>query len=166
VNGGYHEIIGQWDMIIAHPPCTYMTTASACRMYHKHSDGKSYLDEERIKNMILSRDVFMTILNANCKRIVVENPTPMKITCLPKPTQIIQPYEFGHPYTKRTCLWIKGLKDLLPTNIVVPEKGSWVNGDASAYKRKGKENIYGKSSAKERSKTFPGIAEAMADQWG
>ena len=156
----------KWDLIIAHPPCTYLTTASACRMYHKHDDGNSYLDEERVKRMIRSRDLFMRIKEADCPRIVIENPTPMKIACLPNPTQIIQPYEYGHPYTKRTCLWIKGLEPLTPTEIVEPTMGSWVNGDASAYKRKGKENIHGKSNAKDRSKTFTGIAKAMADQWG
>lgn len=135
-------------------------------MYHKHADGNSYLDEERVKSMIRSRDLFMDILKADCARVVVENPTPMQIACLPKPTQIIQPYEFGHPYTKRTLLWIRGVSALLPTEIVEPTKGSWVNGCASAYRRKGKENIFGVSSSKERARTFPGIAKAMADQWG
>lgn len=160
------EIDGEWDLIIAHPPCTYMTTASACRMYHKGPGGTSYLDEDRVKQMILSRDLFMRILNARCDRIVIENPTPMKIACLPKETQVIQPFYFGHPYSKRTCLWTKGVRQLVPTHVVEPTMGSWVNGCASAYKRKGKENIFGKTSSKERSKTFHGIAEAMAEQWG
>lgn len=163
---GTEHNVDHWDLIIAHPPCTYMTTASACRMYHKWQNGFSVLDEERVKKMILSRDFFMAILHSGCERICIENPTPMKIACLPKPTQIIQPYEYGHPYTKRTCLWLCNLDPLKPTNIVEPSKGSWVNGDASAYTRKGKENIFGKSSSKDRSKTFPGIAKAMADQWG
>lgn len=165
-NGQTDRQTDRWDLIIAHPPCTYMTTASACRMYHKHKNGNSYLDEDRVKKMILSRDIFLAILHADCDKIVIENPTPMKIACLPEPTQIIQPYEFGHPYTKRTLLWNKGVKNLVPTQIIEPIKGSWVNGCATAYKRKGKENIFGKSSAKERSKTFEGIAQAMADQWG
>ena len=155
-----------WDMIIAFPPCTYMTTAGACRMYHKIENGLTILDEERVRQMIISRDLFMSIFNSSCEKVCIENPTPMKLACLPKPSQIIQPYQFGHPYTKRTCLWLKGLELLKPTEIVDPVKGSWVNGDASAYKRKGKENIFGKSSAKERSKTFSGIAKAMAEQWG
>lgn len=160
------SIEGQWDMIIAFPPCTYMTTASACRMYHRHKDGNSYLDEERVKAMILSRDLFMAILHARCKRIVIENPTPMKIACLPPSSQIIQPYQFGHSWTKRTCLWVRGVDNLVPTNQVTPDMGSWVNGCASAYKKKGKDKIFGKSSAKERSETFPGVAKAMAEQWG
>lgn len=155
----------KWDMIIAFPPCTYMTTASACRMYHKQND-LSILDEDRVKQMILSRDLFMSIFNSSCEKVCIENPTPMKIACLPEPSQIIQPYQYGHPYSKRTCLWLKGVELLKPTKIVEPVKGSWVNENASAYKRKGKENIFGKSSAKERSKTFPGIAKAMAEQWG
>jgi len=165
VDGVEHNIPSKWDMIIAFPPCTFMTTAGACRMYHKQENGLSILDEERVKKMIISRDLFMSIFNSSCEKICIENPTPMKLACLPKPSQIIQPYQFGHPYSKRTCLWLKGLKPLKPTEIVEPIKGSWVNGDASAYKRKGKENIFGKSSSKERSKTFQGIAQAMAKQW-
>lgn len=165
-DGQRHRIDGKWDLLIAHPPCTYLTNASACRMYHKHKDGKSYLDEERVKAMIVSRDLFMAFVHADCKRIAIENPTPMKIACLPKCTQVIQPYEYGHPYSKRTCLWLKGLRNLIPTDVVEPTMGSWVNGCACAYKIKGKENIFDKSTAKERSKTFPGIAKAMADQWG
>lgn len=166
ITGKKVYIQGQWDMIIAFPPCTYMTTASACRMYHRNNDGSSYIDEERVKSMILSRDLFMSIYNARCKKIVIENPTPMKIACLPPATQVIQPYQFGHPWTKRTLLWIRGVGKLVPTEQVEPYMGSWVNGCASAYKTKGKENIFGKSSSKERSETFPGIAKAMAEQWG
>lgn len=164
-DGVKHKIEGKWDLIVAHPPCTYMTTASACRMYHKQDDI-SVLDEERVKQMIFSRDIFIKILNADCEKICVENPTPMKIACLPNHSQVVQPYQYGHPYSKRTCLWLKGLTPLTPTNEIKPIFGSWVNGDASAYKRKGKGNIFGKSSAKERSKTFVGIAKAMAHQWG
>ena len=98
--GGWHEIKGSWDLIIAHPPCTYMTNASACRMYHRQNDGSSVLDEERVKNMIISRDLFMKIFNADCEKICVENPTPMKLACLPKPTQIIQPYQYDSSYSQ------------------------------------------------------------------
>ena len=168
-DGEWHELPYKWDLIIAHPPCTYMTTASACRMYHKQKDGKSYIDEDRVKKMILSRDLFMAFLNADCEMIAIENPTPMKIACLPKHTEVIQPFEYGHPYTKRTLLWLKGLEPLKPTNIVEPVNGSWVAGDSGIYKKVklGKASYpVGFRDSKKRSKTFPGIAKAMAEQWG
>lgn len=153
----------KWDMIIAFPPCTYFTTAGACRMYHK-VDGVSVLDEERFAKAMEMRKLFMAILEADCPRIAVENPTPMKVVNLPPHTQVIQPYMFGHPWTKRTLLWLKGLPFLQPTNVVDPEMGSWVNGDATQYKKaNGKHN--GKSNATDRSKTFEGVARAMAEQW-
>lgn len=165
MDGAYH-VIEKWDLIIAHPPCTYLTTAGACRMYRKNNFGESYLVEKRVQEMIVSRDLFMAILHANCDKIVIENPVPMRIACLPKYDQIIEPYQYGHPWTKRTCLWLKGVEPLKPTNIVEPTNGSWVNGSADAYRKKGKDNIFGTNDPKERSKTFWGIAQAMAEQWG
>ena len=152
----------KWDMILAFPPCTYFTTAGACRMYHK-VDGKSILDEDRFACAMKMKELFMAIYNADCPKIAIENPTPMKIIGLPEYTQVIQPWQFGHPWTKRTLLWLKGLPNLEPTEIVKPEMGSWVNGDSKQYKKaNGKHN--GKSKAIDRSKTFPGIAKAMAEQ--
>lgn len=106
----------------------------------------------------------MSIYNANCEKIVVENPTPMKIWNLPNIRQVIQPYEFGEPYKKRTCLWLKGVKPLNPTNIVEP-MSRWVScgnkrKDNNAVCKNG--NYNGK---KKRAKTFPGVAKAMATQW-
>lgn len=162
---GELHVIKKWDLIIAHPPCTYFTTAGACRMFHKTPDGTSILDKDRFNKAMEMRKFFMAIYNANCDRIAIENPTPMKIVDLPKHTQVIQPYQFGHEWTKRTLLWLKGLPELKPTKIVKPIQGSWVNGSAAQYKKAdGKHN--GVSSAKDRSKTFQGIADAMADQWG
>ena len=142
----------KWDMIIAFPPCTYLSNAGA---RHLFPGGK--LNEERYKKGLLAKELFMTIYNANCSKIAIENPTPSKIYELPEKTQVIQPWQFGHPYSKRTQLWLKGLPKLIPTNIVEVESscrkaGNWFN--------KG-----GKDRQINRSKTFPGIAKAMADQW-
>ena len=94
----------KWDMIIAHPPCTYLTNAGARHLWKGHQ-----LNEERYEKGLLAKEFFMAFLNADCPRIAVENPTPSKIFGLPKCSQSIQPYQFGHPYTKRTNLWLKGL---------------------------------------------------------
>ena len=107
-DGKPHTQTGRWDLIIAHPPCTYLSNAGACRMY-KVLDGKRWINEERYHQMLDGRKFFEQMLNADCDRVAVENPTPLRIACLPTPTQVIQPYEFGHPYSKRTLLWLKGL---------------------------------------------------------
>ena len=142
----------KWDMIIAFPPCTYLSNAGA---RHLFPGGK--LNEERYKKGLLAKELFMSIYNADCSKIAIENPTPSKIYGLPEKTQVIQPWQFGHPYSKRTQLWLKGLPKLIPTNIVEVESscrkaGNWFN--------KG-----GKDRQINRSKTFPGIAKAMAEQW-
>lgn len=161
--GGQHTIDGKWDMIIAHPPCTYLSNAGACRLYPK----KGQLDEERYKKGLEAKDFFMQFFWADCDKVVVENPIPSKVYKLPEYTQIIQPYEHGHPYTKKTCLWIRGVNPLQPTNIVEPV-GPYVCGNSEIWKKQAAKGVvYGKEkSAKHRSKTFPGIAKAMADQWG
>lgn len=143
------------DMIIAHPPCTYLSNAGARFLY-----PKGVLNEDRLKLGLEAKVFFMKIYNADCEKIAIENPIPSKVYGLPKYTQTIQPYEFGHPYQKKTCLWLKGLKPLQPTDVLTKEKrqstkiaGNWFN--------KG-----GKERQKNRAKTFPGIAKAMAEQWG
>ena len=142
----------KWDMIIAFPPCTYLSNAGARHLY---KGGK--LNEDRYKKGLLAKELFMVIYNADCPKIAIENPTPSKIFELHEKTKDIQPWQFGHPYSKRTQLWLKGLPKLIPTNIVEVESscrkaGNWFN--------KG-----GKDRQINRSKTFPGIAKAMADQW-
>lgn len=155
VDGVLHKIDGKWDMIIAHPPCTYLSNAGARFLY-----PKGILNENRLQLGLVAKEFFMKIYNADCNKTVIENPIPSKIYGLPPYTQIIQPYEFGHPYQKKTCLWIKGVDNLKPTNIVPKENrqstkiaGNWFN--------KG-----GKDRQKNRAKTFSGIAKAMAEQWG
>lgn len=150
----------RWDMIIAHPPCTYMTNAGAVRM---RVNGK--IQQERYKKAMEAKDFFMKFYDADCQRICIENPTPMKIIGLPPYTQAIQPYEYGHPYSKRTCLWLKGLPPLQPTEIIL-QHTPYVNGGCKDshgnYRRFQGCN---ERDAKTRSKTFPGIARAMAEQW-
>ena len=158
-DGKIHHLFGPWDLIIAHPPCTYLTVAGAVRMFNHNHTIK---DPERFKKMLLAKDFFMMFWNCNCEKVGIENPLPMKIAGLPKYSQIIEPYYFGDPYCKRTCLWLRGLEPLKPVDIVEPI-GYWVN---ASSKSSNKNNPIGKSSQKERSKTFPGIARAMAEQWG
>ena len=159
-----YTIRGKWDLIIAHPPCTYMSVAGACRMY-PHSGGG--VDRERFDKAMKAKDFFMMIYNADCPMICIENPIPMKIIGLPEKSQIIQPYQFGHPFTKKTYLWLKNLPDLKPTKIVEPV-GPYVCGNANIWKKQASNGVvYGKEkSPKHRSKTFQGVADAMAEQWG
>ena len=139
---------GDWDLIIAHPPCTYLTIAGAVRLV-KHG----VIDEERYALLKQAREFFMAIYNSTCKRICIENPRPMKRAELPPWSQIIQPYDFGDNYSKQTCLWLKGLPYLMP-NVIERNRRSAAPSWTAAHR-----------SAKIRSKTFPGIAKAMAQQW-
>lgn len=159
--GDNYAIDGEWDMIIAHPPCTYLTKGGAVRLFAGGSVNK-----ERFEHGEEASKFFRRILDARCKRIAVENPVPMKIFNLPKYTQIIEPYFFGDPWRKKTCLWLKGLPPLFPTELVIPE-GLWVG---STSKRRDpsvtdRYKLKTHRSSKQRSKTFPGIAQAMAEQW-
>lgn len=164
-DGEIHGFIGKWDLIIAHPPCTYLSNAGACRLYKKF-DGKSYLELERLNKGFDAREFFMKFLNANADRVAVENPIPSGVYRLPPYTQIIQPYEYGHPYSKKTCLWLKGLPELTPTDIVEPIC-SWVSGGSKDnYGNKRKNCGMKFRDSKTKAKTFPGVAKAMAEQWG
>lgn len=141
-----------WDLMIAHPPCTYLSNAGARFLYPK---GK--LNRARLKLGMEGRKFFMELWDADIPRIAIENPTPSTIYNLPRYYQVIQPYEFGHPVQKRTCLWLKGLPPLKPTRIV---------SGATSTKRSPWFNKGGKDRQKNRAKTFEGIAKAMAIQWG
>lgn len=163
LDGTPHKIIGEWDMLIAHPPCTFLSNAGACRMFPK----KGEIDPERYKKAMEAKGFFMRFYSAKCGRICIENPVPLTVVDLPKKSQVIQPYEFGHPFTKKTYLWLKGLPPLTPTDIV-PPVGPYVCGNSEIWKKQAARGVvYGREkSAKHRSKTFPGIAKAMAEQWG
>lgn len=160
MDGAIHDV-GKWDLLIAHPPCTFLTNSSAVRM---RKNG--LIVEQRYKNAMKAKDLFMAFLNADVPRIAIENPLPLQLVKLPRYTQMIEPYQFGHPYSKKTCLWLKGLPQLCATNIRTDYE-PYVNGgckDAHGNYRR----FQGRRERdqKTRSKTFPGIAEAMAEQWG
>lgn len=162
-DGELHSIEGKWDLLIAHPPCTYLSNAGACRLYPK----KGQLDMDRYKKGLEGKEFFLRMLHADCDHIAVENPVPSKVFDLPEKTQVIQPYEYGHPFTKKTYLWLKNLPKLHPTNIVEPV-GPYVCGNSEIWKKQAANGVvYGKEKdSAHRSKTFEGIAEAMAEQWG
>lgn len=149
----------KWDMIIAFPPCTYLSNAGACRLYPK----KGHIDEERYQKGLQAKDFFLRFLNADCPRIVVENPVSSRIFEMPPHSQEIQPYEYGHPCTKKTRLWLRGLPELRPTNIVEPI-GPYVPAGTSRKDRSKYGSAKRGEDAKNRAKTFPGIARAIAEQ--
>ena len=142
----------EWDMIIAFPPCTYLSNAGASHLWKGHK-----LNEERYEKGLQAKEFFMKIYNCKCPKIAIENPISSKIYDMPKHTQEIQPYMFGHNVQKKTRLWLKGLPELIPTDIVEPIQSCH---DAHTWFSKG-----GKDRQKNRAKTFPGIAKAMAEQW-
>jgi hypothetical protein len=151
----------KWDLIIAHPPCTYMSKAGARFMYLTAGN----VNQERLEKALQAKEFFMQFMNADCDKICIENPTPLKIVELPKESQVIQPYQFGHPYSKRTLLWLKGLPELKPTNILT-EYTPYLPSNTGGFAR-GKGGSRGVAhNAKDASKTFSGIAQAMAEQWG
>lgn len=142
-----------WDMIIAFPPCTYLSKAGNRWLF---TGGK--LNEERYSKGVAARAFFMKFLEADCPRVAVENPIHAKVYNTPQHSQTIQPFMFGHQVTKATRLWLRGLPPLMATDIVIPERcflPSSRTGERGVSKR----------SSKARSKTFPGIAKAMAMQW-
>lgn len=155
-----HTVPDRWDMIIAFPPCTYLSNAGACRLY----PHKGQIDMERYKKGLEAKEFFLKFLNANCDRIAVENPVSSKVFDMPKHTQEIQPYMFGHPFTKKTRLWLRGLPPLQETNVVEPIAPYCPAGTGRKDRSK-----YGAAKrgedAKNRAKTFEGVAKAMAEQW-
>ena len=162
MDGQRYYQMRQWDLLIAHPPCTYLSSVGAARLFGADHQVK---DPERERLGFAAKDFFMRFLSADCEKICVENPAPLKYYGLPPYSQIIEPYQYGHPYKKRTCLWLKGLPELVPTDIVEPT-GCWVvsgGGPTCRVKLTGGKSV---RDPKLRSKTFPGIARAMAEQWG
>ena len=162
MDGTAHQV-GQWDLLIAHPPCTYLTSAGSMRLYRIAPDGQKWINAERYSRMRKAAKFLETFLQADVPMICVENPAPMHICELPPYSQIIQPYMFGHPYTKRTCLWLRRLPPLEPTHWVTPT-ARWVDTGHGRTTRTKLDGAMHKQRG--RSKTFEGIAEAMAEQWG
>ena len=142
-----------WDMMIAHPPCTYLSNAGAVHLY-----PKGVLNQDRLKLGMEAKEFFMQLLECDIPQICIENPIPSKVFGLPQYNQVIQPYEFGHPFQKKTCLWLKNLPPLMSTMIVQNNESTKIAGN---WFNKG-----GKDRQKNRAKTFDGIALAMATQWG
>lgn len=166
-DGRKHKIIGNWDMIIAFPPCTYLTAAGACRMYPTNGN----IDIARYQKAQEAKEFFMDFYNAHCDKIVIENPKPLKIVDLPKETQRIQPWEYAKDesefFTKQTYLWEKGVNLLVPLRTNKPlETMPFVNAGTKKANGEYRDKQGCKHSAIERSKTFFGIAAAMAEQWG
>lgn len=151
MDGVEHIITEKWNLLIAHPPCTYLTV-SGNRWFNVEKYGEKAL--QRIKDREEAIEFFMKFINAECEHVAVENPIGYMNSHYRKPDQIIQPWQFGHGETKATCLWLKNLPLLKPTNIV--------DGRAQKVYKMGET----KSRQKERSKTYEGIAKAIAEQWG
>lgn len=139
----------RWDMILAFPPCTHLAVSGARHFAKKRADGRQ---QQGI-------DFFMRLANADCPRIAIENPVGVMSTHYRKPEQIINPYQFGHPEQKKTCLWLKGLPPLQETENVYDHMMTLPIGERTRI------HYLGSGHERERSKTFPGIARAMAEQW-
>ena len=158
-----HEIPDRWDMILAFPPCTYLTVTGN-RWFDVVKYGRKA--QNRWNERCIAICFFLSFAYADCDRIAIENPIGCMSTYFRKPDQIIHPYQFGDPARKATCLWLKGLRPLASTNVVEPKIIEYKNG-------RGTDNPWHMDTmrlppderAKARSKTFPGIAKAMAEQW-
>lgn len=165
MDGQRHDIC-KWELLIAHPPCTYLTSSSAVRLFNADHTVKDWARERKGWE---AKEFFMALLRCGVERIAVENPTPLRYFGLPSYSQIIEPYMFGDPWRKRTCLWLRGLPLLQATNMV-EARGLWVGstcrrGEAT-WKVQSKYVLNSSRNSKIRAKTFPGIAAAMAEQWG
>jgi hypothetical protein len=159
-----------WDLLIAHPPCTFLTNSQLWCYYHPDDKALPFSQRrphpkwpKREREREEAVAFFMAFINAPVPKICVENPIGWMNTHFRKPNQILQPWYFGHPEQKSTCIWTKNLPSLYCTNILsLPESGYWENQTPS-----GQNNLSPSESRwKERSKTYLGIAEAMANQWG
>ena len=162
-DGKLRHIDGQWDLLIAHPPCTFLTSAGAIRLFNPDHTIKS---QERWEEGVKAAEFFMRFINAKCEKIAVENPVPMKCFGLPKYSQVTNPNMFGDPWLKRTCWWLKNLPKLMPTNPV-EAKGLWVGSTSKRRDPTVAERYELKShrDKKRRSKSFAGTARAMVEQW-
>ena len=160
---GKKTIWDQWDMIIAFPPCTYLTVTGN-RWFNVERYGEKAIERQKLREEAI--EFFMAFANANCKKIAIENPVGIMSSTWRKPDQIINPFQFGDPFEKKTCLWLKGLPELMPTDIVeVPPRKQFESGKSMPSWYAELWNLPKEERAKMRSKTFPGIAKAMAEQW-
>lgn len=172
-DGTPHIFTAKWDMIIAFPPCTRLCSTGQRWLHH----GTEEYRENKCNEQKQAIKFFQTIANADCDKIAIENPVGVMSTHYKKPSQIIQPYQFSEPHKKTTCLWLKNLPNLIPTNIVevtdfkeykrkngkIAKFSDWIN----PKDENGKSIPYNSVECKKiRSKTFQGIADAMAKQWG
>lgn len=161
-DGLLHKIEDKWDMIIAFPPCTYLTVTGN-RWFNVEKYGEKAI--ERAKNREEAIAFFLRFANADCERIAIENPIGVMSTEYRKPNQVIHPYMFGDPQRKGTCLWLKNLPCLVPTNIVEPEIIRYKNGKGTDSPwHVNTMSLPPAERAKARSKTFPGIAKAMGEK--
>ena len=176
INGGIMKLqngkrieVDKWDLIIAHPPRTYLSNVAT----RHHSTRTSPINciNARTHSRILAAEFFMVFVEANCERVAIENPVGIMNTCYRKPDQIIEPYQFAEDcndkenyVTKRTCLWLKGLQPLKTNNLDKPDN-SKLFGILSSGKTRTWTDTFSRD-ASVRSKTFSGMARAMAEQWG
>jgi hypothetical protein len=164
MDGTYHILKEKWDMIIAFPPCTYLSV-SGNRWFNVEKYGDKAIQRKTERQKAIK--FFMMFANADCQRIAIENPVGVMSTEWRKPDQIIQPYMFGEAAEKKTCLWLNGLPLLKPTNIVEPPpRKVFDSGKSMPEWYANLWRLPSKERASIRSKTFPGIAKAMAEQWG
>ena len=153
IKGDVLRVLSQgWDLMISHPPCTHLAVSGAKHFHRKEIEQTQALS------------FVMALMSAPIPRIALENPVSIISSRIRKPDQIIQPWQFGHPQPKTTCLWLKGLPLLVPTKIV--SKGEYITYPSGKRLPAWYANLSPKTRAKERSITFSGIADAMAAQWG
>jgi hypothetical protein len=158
----FDVLLNGWDMVVAFPPCTDLASSGARWFEEKRKNG----------SQAKSIEFFLRLMEWPVDKVAIENPIGIMSSLYRKPDQIIQPWQFGHPETKSTCLWLKGLPLLKSTNIVEPDFMRKANGEyykdakGKKYSRIHFMSRNNKNRAKERSKTYPGIAKAMANQWG
>lgn len=171
MDGQEHDILERWDLIIAHPPCTYLSSVAT----RKHSIKCTPIEKinSRTNYRITAMRFFMAFANAKCEHIAIENPVGVMNTCYRKPDQIVHPYMFAKSVddtenyvTKRTCLWLKGLPTLIGNDLPKPDNESIYGRNPNGKVSNWEERCTGADRASARSKTFPGIALAMAEQWG
>ena len=164
MDGIEHSIDGKWDLIIAFPPCTYLTVTGN-RWFNIDRYGEKAIQRHKERKDAI--DFFMAFANSDCEKIAIENPVGIMSSEWRKPNQIINPWQFGDAFEKKTCLWLKGLPELKPTNIVeIPPRKRFDSGKSMPSWYAEAWHLPKEERAKLRSKTFPGIARAMAEQWG